>query len=67
MPDKPKIVYRIIHKPTRQVWSDTKARTVWPELNQAVQAYNIDREEGTPFYSAQNEYVVKAYRIGSVD
>jgi hypothetical protein len=61
-----KIVYQIVHKPTGQIWSSPDLRTVWPELNIAVMQYNQHRKHGTPFYSAQNEYVVRATRIGSV-
>ena len=61
-----RIAYQIIHKPTGQVWSSPDLRTVWPELNQAVMAYNQHRAPNSPFYSAQNEYIVRATRMGLV-
>ena len=63
---EPKIVYQVVHRPTGDLWSCPDARCVWPDLNSAVTAYNMYRQKGTPFYSGQTVYAVRAVQIKMV-
>lgn len=65
-PEAKGIYYQIIDTMTRQIYSDVKARTVWPTRLQAIAAYNDSRRVNTPAFAAQSRYALRAAKMQSV-